>query len=147
MKRYTKLIQQSERGFKRQTGLSVGNFNHLLQEIRRYMAELKKSEPLRNRGLKSALCLEDQLLLTLYYIRHYPVFLLLGQVFNISESYANKIYHKISSIIIKIAHVKGAKSLLSDEIKDIVIDVCEQQIERPKKGQKGYYSGKKNDTQ
>ena len=64
-------------------------------------------------------------------------------MFNISESYANKIYHKISNIIIKIAHVKGAKSVAEGNIKDIVIDVCEQQIERPKKGQKDYYSGKK----
>ena len=63
-------------------------------------------------------------------------------MFNISESYANKIYHKISNIIIKIAHVKGAKSVAEGNIKDIVIDVCEQQIERSKKGQKDYYSGK-----
>ena len=34
------------------------------------------------------------------------------------------------------AHVKGAKSVAEGNIKDIVIDVCEQQIERPKKGQK-----------
>ena len=81
--------------------------------------------------------------MTLYYIRHYPIFLLLGQVFNISESYANKIYHKISNILIKIAHVKGVKSFAEGNIKDIVIDVCEQQIECPKKGQKDYYSGKK----
>ena len=72
-----------------------------------------------------------------------PNILLLGQVFNISESYANKIYHKISNIIIKTAHVKGFKSVAEGNIKDIVIDVCEQQIERPKKGQKDYYSGKK----
>ena len=53
----------------------------------------------------------------------------------------------LSNIIIKTAHVKGAKSLAEGNIKDIVIDVCEQQIERPKKGQKDYYSGKKNDIQ
>jgi len=147
MKRYAKLIQQSEKTFKRQTGVSVSHFHKLVQAIRQYISSLKKENPLKNRGLNSALCLEDQLLLTLYYIRHYPIFLLLGQVFNISESYANKIYHKISNIIIKIAHVKGAKSVAEGNIKDIVIDVCEQQIERPKKGQKDYYSGKKNDIQ
>ena len=147
MKRYAKLIQQSEKTFKRQTGISVSDFHKLVQAIRQYISSLKKENPLKNRGLNRALCLEDQLLLPLYYIRHYPIFLLLGQVFNISESYANKIYHRISNIIIKIAHVKGAKSVAEGNIKDIVIDVCEQQIERPKKGQKDYYSGKKNDIQ
>ena len=147
MKRYAKLIQQSEKTFKRQRGLSVSHFHKLVQAIRLYIPNLKKENSLKNRGLNSALCLEDQLLLTLYYIRHYAIFLLLGQVFNISESYANKIYHKISNIIIKIAHAKGVKSVAEGNIKDIVIDVCEQQIERPKKGQKDYYSGKKNDIQ
>ena len=118
----------------------------MLQQLRLYIAQLKIENPLKNRGLKGELPLEDKLILTLYYIRHYPIFLLLGQIFNISESYANKIYHKIINMIVKIAHVKGVKSLVNTAIKDIVIDVSEQPVERPKKGQKKYYSGKKNDT-
>ena len=146
MKRYSKIIQQSERSFKRQTGLSIDNFNQLLQQLGLHIAQLKIENPLKNRGLKGGLSLEDKLLLTLYYIRHYPIFLLLGQIFNISESYAHKIYHRIIDMIVKIAHVKGVKSLVNGTIKDIVVDVSEQPIERPKKGQKKYYSGKKNDT-
>ena len=146
MKRYSKIIQQSERSFKRQTGLSIDNFNQLLQQLGFHIAQLKIENPLKNRGLKGRLSLEDKLLLTLYYIRHYPILLLLGQIFNISESYAHKIYHIIIDMIVKIAHVKGVKSLVNGTIKDIVVDVSEQPIERPKKGQKKYYSGKKNDT-
>lgn len=103
----------------------------------------KKHNSLKNRGKKSSMLLEDKLLLTLYYIRHYPVFILLGAIFNISESYANKIFHKIMNIIVKVFHVKGNIVLEDINIKDIVIDVSEQPIERPKKGQKKYYSGKK----
>ena len=105
--------------------------------------QLKIDNPLKNRGLSGELSLEDKLLLTLYCIRHYPTFLLLGQIFNISESYANKLYHKTINMIIIIVHVKGAKSLVNSTIKDIVIDVSEQLVERPKKGHKKYYSGKK----
>ena len=76
-------------------------------------------------------------------MRHYPIFILLGGIFNINESYANKIFHKIMNIIVKVFHVKGNKALENTEIKDIVIDASEQPIERPKKGQKKYYSGKK----
>ena len=36
------------------------------------------------------------------------------------------------------------KALLDADTKIIAIDVTEQAIERPKKGQKNYYSGKKN---
>ena len=64
MKRYAKLIQQSEKTFKRQTGVSVPHFHKLEQAIRQYISSLKKENPLKNRGLNSGLCLEDQLLLT-----------------------------------------------------------------------------------
>ena len=67
-------------------------------------------------------------------------------MFNISESYANKIYHKISNIIIKIAHVKGAKSVAEGNIKDIVIDVCEQQLNVQKKVKKTTTLVKKQHT-
>ena len=40
----------------------------------------------------------------------------------------------------------SAQNISSIFIKDIVVDVSEQPIESPKKGQKKYYSGKKNDT-
>ena len=76
-------------------------------------------------------------------MRQYPIFLSLGKVFDISESYANKIYHKISSILIEKHHVKGSSTLINKEVKDIAIDVSEQPIERPTKQQKSYYSGKK----
>ncbi len=36
---------------------------------------------------------EDRLLLTLYYLRHYPTFANLGDIFGISESYCCKIYN------------------------------------------------------
>ena len=37
------------------------------------------------------------------------------------------------------------KKLSLEDVKTVVIDVAEQQIERPVKKQKSYYSGKKND--
>ena len=46
-------------------------------------------------------------------------------------------------MMVKIFNVDGAKSLTSETLETVLIDVTEQEIERPKKGQKEYYSGKK----
>jgi hypothetical protein len=41
--------------------------------------------------------------------------------------------------------VNLGKSLTSEALETVLIDVTEQEIERPKQGQKEYYSGKKKD--
>ena len=45
--------------------------------------------------------------------------------------------------MVNLFHVEGAKSLTSDTLTTVLMDVTKQEIERPKKGQKKYYSGKK----
>ena len=67
-------------------------------------------------------------------------------MFSVSSSYANDIYHQYLSIMVNALHVEGARSLKLQNLESILIDVTEQPIERPKKGQKAYYSGKKNST-
>lgn len=65
-------------------------------------------------------------------------------MFSISESYAFKRYSFISKRLIKALDLPDDKALTADNLK-LVADVTEQQIERPLKKQKSYYSGKKND--
>ena len=100
---------------------------------------------MRQRGLKSSLTVADQLLLTLIYLRQYHTFLQLGEMFSISESYAQKRYTFISKRLMKALDLPNDKSLTTDNLK-LVIDVTEQEIERPLRKQKSYYSGKKSDT-
>jgi len=102
-----------------------------------------EKNPLKRRE-KSDLALADRLLLTLLYLREYSTFDRLGEQFDISESYTCKIYHQISDILVKVLKLKNRKALLEQPVKAILIDVTEQPIERPTKGQKEYYSGKKN---
>ena len=80
------------------------------------------------------------------YLRDYPTFIKLGLQFGISESYAHKIYHKISTLLVKILHVKSRQALVEENINTLVVDVTEQPIERPQNGQQAYFSGKKTDT-
>ena len=99
---------------------------------------------MKQRGLKeSKLSLEDRVLLTLYYLRHYPIFINLANIFDISESYCYKIYFCYSRILAKVENLPNRKNLLENPPDTLIIDVTEQPIERPVKDQKPYYSGKK----
>ena len=100
---------------------------------------------MRTRGLKSSLTIADQLLLTLIYLRQYHTFLQLGEMFSISESYAQKRYTFISKRLLKTLDLPNDKDLTTENLK-LLADVTEQEIERPQSNQKSYYSGKKSDT-
>ena len=62
-----------------------------------------------------------------------------------SESYACQRYAFITQRLTKALELPNDKELLLDKL-TIVADVTEQEIERPVKEQKTYYSGGKNDT-
>ena len=143
MYRFNELTNLNEDIFKRTIGISRTHFEDLHFLVEQYIQESKEKNPMQKRGVSGELVLGDKLLLTLYYLRHYATFSVLGQRFGISESYANKIYHRISSILVKLLHVPGRQSLMDDKLECILIDVSEQPIERPTKGQRAYYSGKK----
>ena len=134
---------QSDKDFKRDVGISLENFHFIRSKIKSHIDDVLNEKPMRKRGLKPSISLENQLLITLYYLRHYPTFIKLGQSFGISESYTNKIYHKILDIMVKVLHVSNRKELLNKDLDTIVMDVTEQPIERPVQNQKPYYSGKK----
>ena len=143
MLRYSEAKNLSEERFQRMVGVSFQKFHYLLEKITEEVEQRRAKYPMSNRGLSSTISLNDKLLLTLYYIRHYTTFETVSCVFKVSESYANKIYHRISSILLSVMHVKGIKTLRQSDIDDIIIDASEQIIERPLKRQKDYYSGKK----
>lgn len=147
MIRFENVKDNSPSEFLRDVGIPLEKFFETLEKIEIYIASEKQRNPLKRRGTKSKknLKLADKLLLTLYYMRHYETFVKLGQQFGISESYANKIYHEMLNILTKVLEMPNPKELLNSETETIAIDVSEQEIERPKKNQKDYYSGKKND--
>ena len=144
MKKYKEIQSESSEKFKRLTGLSKENFQTLYYKTESYIAEEKKHNPLKQRGVKkSKLSLADSILLTIYYLRHYPTFMNLADVFDITESYCYKTYYKIAKILAKVETLPNRKNLLENPPETLIIDVTEQPIERPVKGQKLYYSGKK----
>ncbi|MBF0240984.1 MAG: transposase family protein [Desulfamplus sp.] len=144
MSYFDKIKNKRPDRFIRQVGISLVNFQNLLQAVENEIKSNLEKNPLKRRGKKSELALADRLLLTLLYLREYSTFDRLGERFDISESYTCKIYHQISDILVKVLKLKNRKALLEEPLKAILIDVTEQAIERRTKGQKEYYSGKKN---
>ena len=146
MKPYSEICHLSEMAFKRTTGLSKLQFANLLKRVEIFLSEAKTRNPMKRRGQKGQMSLADKLLLTVYYLRHYPTFDSLRQVFGISESYANKLYHYFSHILLKVLSLTSRKHLLEANLEALLMDVSEQPIERPQHKQRAYYSGKKNGT-
>ncbi|MDP2901842.1 MAG: transposase family protein [Methylovulum sp.] len=144
---YAQLPTNKPDEFLRMVGLSKEDFQHLNDKLGAYIDAQKALNPLTRRGRKdSKLALEDRLLLTLYYLRHYPALINLGAVFGISESYCHKVYARTARLLAKVEKLPNRKVLLEDPAATLAIDVSEQPIERPANGQKAYYSGKKNAT-
>lgn len=144
MKKYQKIQAETPENFKRLTGLSKENFQHLCSKVDIYLKAEKERNPLKKRGLNtSELSLEDRVLLTIYYLRHYPTFANLADVFEISESYCHKIYSRYTKILVRVETLPNRKKLILNPPETLIIDVTEQPIERPVKDQKPYYSGKK----
>jgi hypothetical protein len=144
MKPYQKITDLSSDKFKRLTGVSKENFQDLYTKINTYIQQDKEVNPNKRRGLKtSQISEEDRLLIVLYYLRHYPTFENLANIFGISESYCHKIYTRYAKILAQVETLPNRKKLLEDAPETLAIDATEQPIERPIKGQRAYYSGKK----
>jgi len=128
----------------RTTGLSEKNFSALQGKIEAQIEAEKVKNPLKRRGLKtSKLSSQNRVLLTLYYLRHYPTFQNLAHVFSINESYCHKIYTRYARLMAQVEKLPSHNELIQNKKETLIMDVSEQPIERPVKHQKKYYSGKK----
>jgi hypothetical protein len=138
------LSKFSSASFKRATGVHKEVFLELTEIVSSYKKIHRKSP---SSGRKAYLIIEDQLLMYLMYIREYRTQFHVGIAFGLSESRVCECVKIIEDIIIqdKRYHLSGKKELLKSEnsIEVVIIDVGESPLERPKKKQRSYYSGKK----
>jgi len=107
--------------------------------------EKEKKKP----GRKPKLIIEEQILMSLQYLREYRTYYHIAKDWKMSESNVCRIVHKIENILIKSRQFRlpGKKELwqTSSEEEVVVMDVMESQIERPKRRQKQFYSGKQRE--
>lgn len=122
-------------------------------------AELEKAKFRINApggGRKNKLTIEEEICLTLFYLRQMPTFEVLGMHFDISKTEANDTFHYWLGIFRDILPASMLEQVDSQEndyeiVKELleeyelIVDSLEQAIERPEDNeeQKKHYSGKK----
>jgi len=140
---YQELIKD-EKAFARICGLKRALFEDLYVHVAERMEERKQEHPMRKRGRKTEMSLEDKLLLMLIYYREYHTCLSISKTFGISEAYASKLIHRMGRLVAEALPLGGKGTIHHADIKAVLIDASEQTIERPQRKQRAYYSGKKN---
>ena len=156
MRSKTERFKRSPRTFRVITGLTVGKFNQLYSEL---LPQYEKAESQRlskaNRqrksggGRKKELPLEDQLIMLLMYYRLYISQEFLGILFNLHNCNVSRQIKYLEPLLAKIFKIPSRKiklteaELTEEKIIEFFVDATEQPVNRPKKRQKRYYSGKK----
>jgi hypothetical protein len=138
---YEQLQKLNPADFKRYCGVHQETFKEMVKIVKAEKILQKKSVR------PSKLSIENQILMTLSYLREYPTFFHLGIKWGINESNSYRIVIRTEKILIKsgLFNLPGKKILnriQNEEIETVVVDVSEHEIERPQKKQKKYYSGK-----
>lgn len=131
--------------FRRLTGVKRATFVKMADILKQ--ADIQKK--LRG-GRKNKLSIEDQLLMSLEYIREYRTYFHIGQSYGISESSAYKAVRWVEDTLIRHSDfaLPGRKALLKNDIEYevILIDATESPIERPKKSKGAIIQGRRKDT-
>ena len=129
--------------FKRLCGVQPQTFARMVEVMRTHEQNKRKT------GRPGKLSLEDQLLMTLEYLREYRTYFHISQSWQVNESTAYRIIRKIEEVLMqsRAFTLPGKKKLTSNDyqIEVVVVDVTESQIERPKKNKKSFIVGKRND--
>jgi hypothetical protein len=142
---YNKIKTLNDEQFRRKTGVKRNTFAKMLEVVSEYENKRKK---LSGRPLK--LNYEDQIILSLTYLREYITYFSLGNMFGISEANCYKICRKIEDILIssKVFNLPNKRELYENaEIKTVVIDATESKIQRPKKSKESIIQQRKKVTQ
>ena len=128
---YNRLNKLRDTQFRRKTGVKRNTFNKMVEVVKEKEEKRKK---ILGRPLK--LSYEDQVLMSLEYLREYRTYFSLAQIYDLSEANCYKICRKVEDILIKSKEFKlpNRKDVYEDpNIEVIVVDAVESSIERPKK--------------
>ncbi|MEK7306056.1 MAG: IS5 family transposase [Nitrospirota bacterium] len=142
--RWHKAKRLSTDQFQRRFGIKRVLFDKMVEVIQ---SEQREHPAQNSRGRPKALTVKDGLLLMLGYYREYRTLFHLATDYGVSEATAWRIVRQYEQILIqsKIFHLPGKKKLSASQFnyEVVLIDATETPIERPKKKQRKYYSGKK----
>lgn len=128
--------------FNRLFGVSVSQFEKILKKVEPVWQK-EVINRYKRQGRNHKLTLADMILMTLLYYRSYSSQEFVGCLFNIDNSRVCPLIQRIEPISAKVMAISKRHKLSQEEVEGLIVDATEQPIERPKKKQKSYYSGKK----
>jgi hypothetical protein len=130
MLRHERLNNLKPEEFKRAVGVNHKTFKLMIKLLNQ-----AHEEKMKNGGRPCILSVEDQLIMSLKYLRDYPTHLKLGLEFGVSESASSRICRWVEDVLIKSKEfaLPGKSKLLTSNYQFVLIDVTETPIERPKK--------------
>lgn len=149
--KYNSRLRKNPQIFRRLTGISVEKFDEILKKLEPKYEAWKKKRVLRMKrkrkeggGRKRNLALEDRLLMLLMYYRVYVTHAFLGFLFEIDDSNVGRNMNPLEKFLAGIFRIPEKKIEISEEeLLEVFVDGTEQVIERPKRKQVRWYSGKK----
>jgi hypothetical protein len=108
MMKYEQIKDLSEEQWRKLTGIKIETFNRMVDILREANKGKKKKG-----GRNNKLSIEDQLLITLEYLREYRTYFHIGNSYGISESSAYKCIKWVEDTLIKHPdfHLPGRKEL------------------------------------
>src|SRR5436305_5237621 len=138
--------------FRAMTGLHLGEFDELVQDIQPKYAEAERarlSRPGRKRDIGAghpfALNERDQILLSVVWLRVYPTQEVLGYLFGVSDSAARSVVERVLPVLEQAGRDtlrlpdpgRKRRRSLDDLLRDtpelaVVIDSFEQRVQRPR---------------
>lgn len=143
--KYKQIEDLDDEKFRRLTGVKRATFKKMFN-ILKEANQKKKAKGGRN----NKLCIEDQLLMALEYIREYRTYFHISQSYGLSESAAYKTVKWVEDTLIKHPDfsLPGRKALLKNDMdyEVVLIDATESPIERPKKNKNIFTQEKRKNT-
>ena len=144
-------LRRSPANFRALTGLTPAKFDALLAEVepRHAAAEARRlNRPDRERrpgaGPKHTLAPADRLLMLLVYYRTHVSHAFLGFLFGLDDSNVGRNMNPLQPLLAGIFRIPERRVELGpDEVRELFFDATEQPTDRPGRGQRAFYSGKK----
>ena len=118
--------------FKRLTGLSIAEFNAMVNKVR--PAYDKKDSTRKAQGRPSRFeTLEDRMLCVFIYYRTYVSQTFVGYLFNVHNANVCRMLKKLEPLVAEVMAIKKDRTLTEEKVMSILADVTEIPTQRPKK--------------
>lgn len=135
-------LRRHGRAFRRLTGVTPAVFEEIIERVRPawLKRERRKKKSGRPHGMGG---LEEQLMGLLIYYRFYTTHLFIGSLFGVDDSTICRRFAVLEPLVAGAVALKKDRTRRQDDLETLLIDATEQPIERPLRGQRRFYSGKK----